>query len=358
MIEFFVMALVAYLAAGNKDRRTASKQALGSARTSGRTAARNTWSKTRPAKRTPSGWWTRTPARRTVLAGGRAARTGAHFGLAGLLAGLAAFWAGSRTAAGEWRSTRRGQRQQKEAELPADPTETSPEQVQPIPGQPPEQTSGQPQSFDPANPWGDPQPIRRAAGQGGGQPERFRLDVHLEGAGSPTSSGGFASRLPKAEAIARAEQWAKSSIMVQLRRDDVGVLYRITGGGNEQIGSYRGHQPLPDDPDTDETTTTPRTTHAKEAAMTTGPADISDLTTHIKELEDFYQELSEGEIWPVIEAWAAGSDLLSRDLGSDTHAATDEVASSAQAMLDGREVILDAVEYAIQEAKTTVGDAA
>lgn len=361
MIAFLVMALVAYMAAGNKDRRTASGQAVRAARSTGGTAARNTWTKRRPdrsaSKKRINSWWGKTPVRRTVRTGGRAVRTTGQFGLAGLLAGLSALWAGGRTAAGEWRTTHRGQREQSRPDrvVATDEDPLLPWRKPDLPAS--DNTPDSPSDRTPDNPWGDPQPIRLVSGRGGGQVERFCLEVHLGGSESPTSSGGYASRLPRAEAIAAAEQWARSTIMSQLRRDDVGVLYRTTEGVSEQVGSYRGHRPLPGDTGTDETTT--HNTHAaKEAAMSTAPADIGDLTTHIKELEDFYQELSEGEIWPIIEAWAAGSDLLSRDLGSDTHSATDEVASAAQAMLDGREVILDAVEYAIQEAKATVGDAA
>jgi hypothetical protein len=252
MIEFFAIALVVYLAAGNKERRTAAGRAVRAGGSAGRTAARGTWDRTRPAPRTPSAWWDATPVRRGVRAGGRAVRTGGHLGLAGLLSALVATYAAVRAGAPEWRNTRREQIQQR---------------IQTI-------TDAAPDS----------------------EPD------------SPTTT---------------------------------------TDTPEPEVSTPATVTPI--------STTNP----AKEApAMTTAPADISDLTTHLTELQSFYDELAEGEIWPVIESWAQGSDLFGRHLGDDVHASTDEIASAAQAMVDGREVILDAVEAAIAEAKATMGDAA
>lgn len=327
MIAFLVILAVLYMAAGNKGRRAASGQAVRAARSSSRTAAQNTWTKRRPdrsdSRQRISDWWSQTPKRRAVRTAGRSARTGGHLLGAGVLAGTSGLGAAVRNGGSTWVETRREQKQQRQAGQPVQPSdldgqpEDSPptavlRSVRTSPAQAPELSTPDSSDRSEADIWQDPEPSGQTI-----------CEVAKSGDyGRPTT-----------------RYHCKYLVLGQ------GDMFRVCGTPTTRSDQFcETHASI-----------APTT---KESTMTAGPGEINDLTTTITELETVDTELLESELWPILESWASGSDLFSRHLGDDTHVATDEVAEAIQRMLEDREVVLDAVEAAIQEAKTTIGDAA
>lgn len=203
-----------------------------------------------------------------------------------------------------------------ESEAPSDDLEQEPEDPKATPkGTPNGEPEGEPEgsSSTPNTPngerdiWGDPEPIR-TRGKG---VERFRLDVHIDGASSPSSSGAWATRLPKADAVEAASYWARNSIMSQLTTEDRGVLYRTTTGADEQVGAFAGHNdPATGQPatGTDSDGQTPAGTDSTRGSSTVG--DLNNAQAVIAAWEEIVKRIEQvqDEARAVRDAAASAAD--------------------------------------------------